>query len=236
MITLHWMVEQLQRHLSFEINFAQLSNMDRFLLMRPVVDDLISTKNKNHWLMKKINKLIADDPKNDPWNDSNKTRSRIFAADALRGWATGPIIDSFEGQMKAAGSLDRTPGAYTSQPGTTKRLGPTNEQIHPCVQYRIKSPASDYKPVALSGYSRQPKKDANKKVTGYEWVKGDIRIPEYQIKQDGVERYCVVSAAAKEYLGHLDKDCGVDSWEAKALDAPAQPAPQNTGFQPNNSF
>ena len=249
------MAEQLRRHLSFEINFVNLSVWDRFQLIRPEIDDLLNNK-KDHWLSKEVHARIATDPKNDPWNDGNKTRSLNFASEILKGWATGPIIDSYEGEMKKGGSLARSPGDYKDQnPGQIRafRLGATNEQIHPTVEYRMEQLGSKYKPKALEGFNRKPRKDSTGKVT-YEWVKGDIRIPEYKISPemsneqtgsfkddtlDQFERSCAVSPSAQAFLGQLDKEYGFDSWAARSLDAPVESSQENytqTGFQPNNSF
>ncbi|KAK3316645.1 hypothetical protein B0H66DRAFT_300337 [Apodospora peruviana] len=240
MITLTWMVEQLKEHLSFEINVTELAAVDRFLLLRPAVDELLTAKKKDHWLVKRINDLMAKDTKPDPWNDGNVTRARVFAAEALHSqWATGPIIDSFEGQMTKAGSKDRTPGEYKEV-----KLGRTNEQIHPTVQYRkdhlTGSPDGPYNPVPLRSFTRKKTEPASDGTVSYEWVKGGVRIPEYKIGgMNSAERACITgSKAARAWLGSLDKECGVDSWEARALDVDSEltQAPQNHGFQPNNGF
>ena len=240
MITLAWMVEQMKIHLAFTISVDPLMSQDRFILMRGAVDELIAQKKKDHWLIKKIDGLLAKEPKADPWNDGNKTRTKVLAADALRGWGTGPIIDSFQGEMKKAGSQYRTPGEYKEaklQSGKVVKLGKTNEYIHPTVQYRKAQLGSEYDPVPLKSFKRQLRKE-NGKVVGYEWVKNDVRIPEYQIGgMTSIERSCVVSQAARAFMGRIDKDLGIDSWEARTLDAPPQPAvPENQGFQPNTGF
>lgn len=248
MITLMWMIEQLKPHLSFEINATNLAITDRFLLMRPVVEGLIKTNKKDHWLIKKINALMAKDKTPDLWNDGGLTKTKILAADALMGWASGPIIDSFEGNMTKAGSQYRTPGEYKAskdQSGKPVKLGRTHEAIHPTVAYRMQHLGADgYDPVPLKGFKRQKKRTTQKQADGrveevisYEWVKGDVRVPEYKI--GGMlshERTCPVSDSARAWLGRLDKECGVDSWEARQLDAPPQPAPENHGFQPAGGF
>ena len=235
MITLAWMIEQMKPHLSFTMSVAPLMVQDRFLLMRPAVDDLIEKKRKDHWLIKKIDGLLAKEPKQDPWSDGNKTRIKVLAADALKSWATGPIIDSYEGDMKKAGSQDRKPGEYKEtklQSGKTVKLGKTNEQIHPSVQYRKVQLGPDYDPVPLRTFKRQLRKDDGQRVS-YEWVKGDVRIPEYKLGgMTSIERSCVVSQTARAFLGRLDKEFGVDSWEARDIDAPPQPVVhENRGFQ-----
>lgn len=231
------MVEQLTPHLSFEINITNLSQADRFLLMRPVVEDLIKSKNKTHWLMKKINADLAKDSKADPWNDGNKTRSRNLAASALKGWATAPIIDSFEGEMAKAGSHYRTPGEYTEtklQSGKTVKLGKTNEQIHPTVKYRMEQLGSEYNPIPLKSFVRQKKTGG-----GFEWVKGGVRIPEYKIGgYQSLERYCLADQSARDFLGRVDEVNGIQSFEASGLhETPAKPENHGfQGFQPSNGF
>jgi hypothetical protein len=53
-----------------------------------------------------------------------------------------------------------------------------------------------------------------------------------------IERACLVGDAAKKFMGGLDKEYGVDSWEVKALDGPleAPESRQNHGFQPNQGL
>jgi len=245
MITLMWMVEQLKPHLTFDINVAQLATEDRFLLMRPVVDELINKNTKNHWLIKKINENIANPATITPdlWHDDKVTLKRVLAADALTGWATGPIIDSFTEKYKATGSQHRTPGEYKSsklQDGTAVKLGKTNEFIHPSVQYRRERFNGDYEPVALKDFKRTKKTTTRKKddgsveeVVSYVWKKNGIEVPEYKIGgMSSVERACVASVSSRTWLGRLDKECGVDSWEARNLDAKPETASQNKGFVP----
>ncbi|KAK3369976.1 hypothetical protein B0H63DRAFT_305005 [Podospora didyma] len=246
MITFMWMVEQLKPHLTFGYSIAELATVDRFMYMRPIVEELLKPENrkKDHWLVKKIDSLLAKDS-NDPWDDGNKTRAKVLAADALRGWATGPIIDSYETKiMRPMGSKYRTPGEYKEtklQSGGTVKLGKTNEEIHPCVAYRMQQLGGDYKPVALKDFKRQ------KKVVGdtvsYEWVKNDVRIPEYKIAGNftTVERSCVVSPDANEFLGRLDKEYGFVTSQTMAIDAANQPprppgSSEQHGFDPNNGF
>ena len=71
-----------------------------------------------------------------------------------RGWGVGPIIDSFSGSQKLAGSAIRTPCQYAKAPNTLK----TNEFIHPVVGHAT-DPAlkTGYKPKALVDYERKAK-------------------------------------------------------------------------------
>lgn len=234
MITLAWMVEQLRPHLAFESSITGLWDQDRFLIMRPAVEMLLEGNGKNHWLVKKINSILASEPKADPWNDGNKTRKSVLAADALRGWAIGPIPDSLTKDFEKAGSEHRTPGEYKVN---EERLGVqrTHEYIHPCVKYRMDHLGEGgYKPVSLLNFKRQKRMEADGKI-GYDWVKNDVKIPEYKIEEDSYERSCVVSRSAMKFVGELDKGYKIDSFFAKELDAPPRPPPQNQGFQPNGS-
>ena len=265
MVTFSWMVEQLRHHLSFEPSLNTLLVWDRFQLIRPIINDVLKNDNA-HWLTKEVKARLAKEPKNDLWNDGNKTRSLNIAADVLKGWAIGPIVDSFEGEMKDAGTLTRTPGNYRDRsPGQSRafRLGATNEQIHPTVAYRMEKLGSKYMPEALAGFKRQMKKDNNGKIA-YEWVKENIRIPEYKIapelpdknlvsgvdektgpvkgddRLDQFERLLISGdSSAIAFIGHVDKEYGLDSWAARSLDPQLKAAPvehENVGFQPNNSF
>ncbi|KAK4644008.1 hypothetical protein QC761_300930 [Podospora bellae-mahoneyi] len=229
MITLMWMVEQLTPHLHFDNNAFEMLT-DRFMVIQPIIDDLITSKKQDHWLIKKINALKArDNAKNGI--DSGLTWARNLAAEALMGWATGPIVDTFEGGWikKATGSKYRTPGEYKES-----QKGRTNEEIHPTVRYRMDRLSAEgvgYDPVPLKDFTRQKtvvsqtQADGSiKEVVGYEWVKNNVRIPEYKIAgpfdKEGAnfERACVVTESASEWLGKLDKELGIDSWEARGLD------------------
>ncbi|KAI0390447.1 hypothetical protein F5Y17DRAFT_461757 [Xylariaceae sp. FL0594] len=247
MITLAWMVEQLRPHLAFEINVTNFWDQDRFLIMRPHVETLLSkSEHKNHWLVKKIDKLLALEPKADPWNDDNKTRRSVLAADALRGWAVGPLPDSMTPDFERAGSQYRSPGEYKVKDKVTGKDVPlgwerTHEYIHPCVQYRMehlgKVGKEGYTPIPLAAFDRQPRHDADG-TTGYDWVKKNVKIPEWKISESSYERYCIVSGSAKRFVGGLDKGYKIDSWLAKELDEPAQPpsgGPQNQGYKPGGS-
>lgn len=237
MITLAWIVEQLRPHLAFEINITGLWDQDRFLIMRPAVEQLLAKNVENHWLVKKINSLLASEPKTDPWNDGNKTRKSVLAADALRGWAIGPIPDSLTEDFKRAGSEYRSPGEYKVK---EELLGVkrTHEYIHPCVKYRMDHLGdSGYKPVSLRGFKRQKRMEADGKI-GYDWVKNDVKIPEYKIEESSYERSCVVSGSARNFVGELDKGYKIASFFANNLDAPTRLPPgesQQHGFQPNGS-
>ncbi|KAI1326916.1 hypothetical protein F5Y16DRAFT_421482 [Xylariaceae sp. FL0255] len=238
MITLSWMVEQLRPHLEFESGITYSWDQDRFMLMQPIVEDLLKDKKfTNHWLVKKIDNLLAEEPKQDPWNDNNKTRKSVIAADALRRWAVGPIPDSFTSDFERAGSENRSPGEYSSE-GKLLEWKRTMEYIHPCVKYRMDylgRNKNGYDPASLKGFDRKQGVDGEGNPI-FNWVKGSkVKIPEYKITKTSYERSCVVSKSAKKFLGELDKALKIDSWEAAELDAPAQEPPQNKGFQPNGS-
>jgi len=247
LITLHWMISMLSPHLSFLPSAPALANNDRFLQMRPAVDDLIRTGNTSHWLMKKIHANIANTASNTPdlWSDDGLTLKRVLAADALVGWATGPIIDSFTGTMTLGGSRYRTPGGYKEsklQSGKTVKLGKTNEFIHPTVQYRIDHLGrGGYNPTALWGFERKKDyvelKDGSGKVAGYVWEKKDgTKVPEWRIREDdAMERACVASRSSRVWMGKLDKELGVRSAEALALDVKPNVGFQNNGFKPPGS-
>lgn len=180
--------------------------------------------------------MLAKD-RTDLWNDGNKTRSKVLAADALQGWGTGPIVDSFEGNMKKAGSKYRTPGEYRDENPPEGATGKTEEEVHPTVWYRMQQLGNEYQPVPLKGFKREQNKSADG--VSYEWVKGSLRIPESKIGgMQSIERACLVGDAAKKFMGGLDKEYGVDSWEVKALDEPleAPESRQNHGFQPNHGL
>lgn len=252
MITLSWMAEQLRNHLSFEPNFRSLLVSDRFQLLKPALEDL-TQNHKDHWLSQKVHDLITREKnQTDPWNDGNKTKSLLAAGNILNAWATGPIVDSFEG-LEAVGSLTRTPGQYEGEiqgKFMLYRLGATNEQIHPTVKYRMDCPESNYEPEALKHFQRQIRK-VNGKVS-YEWVKGGIRIPEYKIQPetptantasgslanlDQFERSCMLDPSAQAYVGRLDKEYGFDSRATRALDEEKRPPtlqPPQAVIQPNH--
>jgi hypothetical protein len=202
--------------------------------MRPAVEQLLNGNVQNHWLVKKINSLLASEPKADPWNDGNKTRKSVLAADALRGWAIGPIPDSMTEDFEKAGTEHRTPGEYKVN-GELLGVHRTHEYIHPCVKYRmVHLGEGGYKPVSLRDFKRQKRVEADGKI-GYDWVKNNVKIPEYKIENFSYERSCVVSRSARNFVGELDKGYKIASWFAEELDAPTRPPPQQHGFQPNGS-
>lgn len=100
------------------------------------------------------------------------------------GWGTGTIIDSYTLMYGLNGSKPRTPGAYAvdDEPSTQ---GATNEQIHPTVGYRV-AMTKDlpeeklwYRPAGLTPDKYQRRKRAG---GGWEYVLGDVTLPEYKIK------------------------------------------------------
>jgi hypothetical protein len=236
MITLAWTVEQLRPHLAFESSITGFWDQDRFLIMRPAVEQLLAVNVTDHWLVKKINSLLASELKTDFWNDGNKTRKSMLAADALRGWAIGPIPDSLTEDFKRAGSEHRSPGEYKVK---EELLGVkrTHEYIHPCVKYRMEHLGDGgYEPVSLRGFKRQKRMEADGKI-GYDWVKNDIKIPEYKIEEFSYERSCVVSGSARKFVGELNKGYKIVSYFATELDAPTRlpGESQQHGFQQNSS-
>lgn len=154
---------------------------------------------------------------------------------AKSGWGKGDIIDSYEEAsmaIKMGGSRWRSPGE-TWQPeslGSTKeertsKLGVTNEEIHPCVFYRMQQ--LNKRPPALEKFKRQACKDPK---NGWEWVKkadgkdGEqgkmIVLPEYRIlpkdtaadAPPNIERQLAELNGAGDYLKMLDDmyNTGVD--------------------------
>ncbi|KAK1758786.1 hypothetical protein QBC47DRAFT_449552 [Echria macrotheca] len=229
MITLHWMMARLEPYLQFVPLAPKVATEDRFLQMRPVVDELIASDNKSHWLMRKIQANIDDKtiPTPDLWKgeeDSQVTLKRVLAIDALTGWATGPIIDSYTGKMTLAGDKHRTPGEYKEsqlQDGKVVSLGPTNEYVHPSVRYRLEHlKQENYNPVALWGFTPRKVTVTEKQSDGtlkeeqtYEWVKKDgTSIPEWKISaRNWIERSCVASRSSRTWLDALDKELQIFS-------------------------
>jgi len=177
--------------------------------------------------MKKIQTSIDDSKIHTPnmWDEDGVTLKRVVAMDALTGWATGPIIDSFHGMIALADSKYRTPGEYrksTLQDGKSVELGKTNEFIHPTVQYRKEHLREDaYRPLALDKFERKEERGKVKQqdgstkevVVGFKWVKKDktASIPEWKIAADSMERACVASPTSRAWLGTLDQKMGVQS-------------------------
>ena len=229
MITLHWMMARLEPYLQFVPLAPKIATEDRFLQMGPVVDELIESENTSHWLMRKIQANIADEKIYTPdlWKgeENNKaTLKRVLAIDALTGWATGPIIDSYTGKMALAGDKHRTPGEYKEsqlQDGKVVWLGPTNEYVHPSVRYRMEHLKQEsYNPTALWGFTRKKASVKAKQSDGtfkeeqmYEWVKKDgTSIPEWKIRATNwIERSCVASRSSRAWLDALDKDLQIFS-------------------------
>jgi len=227
MITLHWMMSVLSPHLSFTELASEQANTDRILQMRAAVDDIIFSDDTSHWLMKKIQASIDNSKIFTPnmWDEDGVTLKRVVAMDALTGWATGPIIDSFHGLMTLADSKNRTPGEYRKsklQDGRYVELGKTNEFIHPTVQYRKEHlPKDGYDPVALDKFERKEERGKVKQqdgsikevVVGFKWVKEDktASVPEWKIPANSMERACVASPSSRAWLGALDQKIGVRS-------------------------
>jgi len=212
--------------LSGDLGTVALSTVeDRFNLISPVLRRLDQgVKNYGtNWVMKRA--WMALDK-----TGVKKAQLKQVELNVVNGWATGPIVDSFTGEMRAAGSIPRTPGRYGE-----KKLGMTNEMIHPCVKYRMEKDTK-YKPLPLDGFSRALLNEnekgflwANKrglveeKKNGYAWKKGEVIIPEYIIKpEDSFTRHvamqdCLIENGASDFIGRIDRDIGANSSEADFL-------------------
>lgn len=194
---------------------ASDSVQDRWKLIQPVMEEVKRGEKDygNHWIMKRA------------WSALDKTglkkaQVKKIADDVVNGWATGPMVDSFTGAVVAAGSIIRTPGQYTSD-GKGMKLGPTNEMIHPSVEYR-RSKVSSYKPEALQGFKRSRQESGKK---GYAWSNGKVTIPEYLIKADDhFSRYVAMQDnngfenQASDFIGGIDKEVGAKTSESDTID------------------
>ncbi|KAJ4304661.1 hypothetical protein N0V90_000188 [Kalmusia sp. IMI 367209] len=85
------------------------------------------------------------------------------------GWGIAPILDSYEGVMKAAGSEARTPGHYFVDRDHAHKdehhHKQTNEYMHPVVEHARQQ--INYDPDALKGFKRKPWGPGK----GHHWVK-----------------------------------------------------------------
>lgn len=141
------------------------------------------------------------------------------------GWATGPIIDSYDEAsrvVKSGGMQWRSPGetivpksATSDEVVRTNKLGLTDEWIHPCVFYRkeqLKNSSAPYEPPALRGWTRY---ECENRMEGWEWRKDGVKDPlkEYRVMPHSddakaprnLERLIAEAGKAKEYLEELDK-------------------------------
>jgi hypothetical protein len=204
------MCEQVAPYLQFDGDLGTIARSAveaRFNLITPVLRTLEKGEKDygSNWVMKNAWKALD-------MTGVKKAQLKTLANNVVNGWATGPIVDSFTGSMAAAGSITRTPGQYREE-----GFGTTKEMIHPCVKYRMLKDKT-YKPLPLEGFSRSLMKD------GYVWTKGKVTIPEYTIKpEEYFTRHvamqdCSVEDGASDFIGQIDRDLGVKSFEAETLD------------------
>lgn len=222
LISFAWMCERVAPYLSLSDD-GTLSTLasdgvgDRWKLIQPVLEEVKRGDKDygNHWIMKRAWTALDK-------SGLKKAQVKSVADGVVNGWATGPIVDSFTGTMVAAGSIIRTPGQYTKD-DKGRKLGPTNEMIHPSVEYR-KSKVSSYRPEALLGFGfkRSRQESGNK---GWAWSNGTITIPEYLIKpEDHFSRFVAMQDnnglenQASDFIGGIDKDVGAKTSEADTLD------------------
>lgn len=195
------MAEQLKCHVTFEKGLAENSRKDRLKLTAPVVKELFMARESDHWLFRQIIYLIKRSGKD--YHNIWKTWRRFseYSKCVLGDWTTGPIIDSYRGLMKLSGSVIRTPGAYKRcrfRHKTFEELGQTKEQIHPSVTYRMEMLLDPPKSYVLRGFKRN---EIRGKEIRFEWVKGDIKIPEHKIptEKENYER-AYMGGHAREWL------------------------------------
>lgn len=211
LISFAWMCEQVAPHLELSKDIHWEAVEDRSKLIRPLLDEIEKGEKDygNHALFKNAWKVLDK-------TGVVKAQTKKIEDGVVNGWATGPIVDSFQGGMALAGSIVRTPGDYE------RKLGPTYEYIHPSVTYRMRKVAN-YKPEALKGFTRSEKPDEKNR---YVWTKGDIKIPEYLIKAGDSFTRCVAQqdsyrtdGNAADFIGGIDRQVGAKTSEAESLDA-----------------
>ncbi|GKU14691.1 unnamed protein product [Fusarium langsethiae] len=178
LISYGWMCEQVAPFLEFAEggslgDLGKSAVQDRYNLLKPLLTNIQNGDEKDYGGGLLTSRIAASLDR----TGIKKAEVRKVPEETIRGWATGPIIDSFTGAMIASGSIDRTPGNY-SKDDKGRELGETYEMIHPCVKYRMNKVAS-YKPRALRGFERTT--DGKK---GYVWKKGNVQIPEFGIKTE----------------------------------------------------
>ncbi|KXJ88199.1 hypothetical protein Micbo1qcDRAFT_190014 [Microdochium bolleyi] len=255
-ITLAWMIEQASPYLQFNPNLPQTIVEDRMTLITPILKDLAHTRaeaatHESHWAITRAFEYLASSTHAHSAADKAKieTQTATLAAAAYRasnGWATGPIVDSFTGVMKIAGSVTRTPGRYNRKDDAGNDVGVTNEQIHPSVKYRFDQ-RGEWSP-ALEGFTRReatvevPSADGQsvEAQKRYVWSNADgVTVPEYVIrsgdvftryvaslddtldkKQEGASGAAAVAApgegAASRYLDGIDQYLGLKTGESAA--------------------
>ncbi|KAK6346614.1 hypothetical protein TWF696_006734 [Orbilia brochopaga] len=220
LITFAWMCEQVAPYIQLSTDLNTLAHFaveDRFNLIKPVLDRIREGEKDYgfHWAGSWAWKALDV-------TGLKKAEVRKLPLNAVNGWATGPIIDSFEGKMKLAGGIDRLPGRYTDDytGKKLKTLGPTYEYLHPCIQYR-KEKDTDYKPKGLVGFTR----GLNKARDGFEWVSEDglTVIPEFVIKpSDRFTRHVAmqggIEGEASDFIANIDRKLGFKTDEADWMD------------------
>ncbi|KAJ6256141.1 hypothetical protein Dda_8976 [Drechslerella dactyloides] len=250
LITFAWMCEQVSPYLRLEDDLGSVARSaveDRFNLIQPVLARIREGEKDFgfHWAGSWAWKALD-------MTGLKKAQVRKLPDNAVNGWATGPIVDSFEGKMALAGETIRLPGRYKDDytGKKLKSIGPTYEFMHPCVHYR-KEKDKTYQPKGLADLIRKPKKSSD----GFEWVSKDgaTVIPEFVIKPtDHFTRFVAMQGgsedAAMDFIGTIDKTLGFQTMEAdildrresskKAREAGSQAGPFNqSGFTPvNNGF
>jgi hypothetical protein len=200
LISYGWMCEQVAPFLEFAEggslgDLGKSAVQDRYNLLKPLLTNIQNGDEKDYGGGLLTSRIAASLDR----TGIKKAEVRKVSEETIRGWATGPIIDSFTGAMIASGSIDRTPGNY-SKDDKGRELGETYEMIHPCVKYRMNK-VSSYKPRALRGFERTA--DGKK---GYVWKKGNVQIPEFVIKtEDAFTRYVAEQDRyATEFIKSID--------------------------------
>lgn len=176
LITFAWMTEQVRPFLRFEERLRKRSVRDRMALIIPVKAEIAAGGNKDFGSWGKSFWKALDS------TGLKKATSKQIADTTVCGWATGPIIDSYTGSVKATGSKTRTPGQYRKIPKSDKLLGETFESIHPSVAYRMKA-VKGYNPPALEGFKRVWDSTAEPKQWVWKHPNG-TEVPEFKIPED----------------------------------------------------
>ncbi|EON66193.1 hypothetical protein W97_05586 [Coniosporium apollinis CBS 100218] len=215
-ITFAWMVEQVRPHLAFdEDSFVAAIKEQQHTLEALHGED-------RPWPKSWTGKLYA--ATGTVWSKiaGSGEQARVIAEP---GWATGPIIDSYDEAsrvVKSGGMQWRSPGetivpksATSDEVVRTNKLGLTDEWIHPCVFYRkeqLKNSSAPYEPPALRGWTRY---ECENRIEGWEWRKDGVKdlLKEYRVMPHSddaraprnLERLVAEAGKATEYLEELDK-------------------------------
>ncbi|ETS85953.1 hypothetical protein PFICI_03978 [Pestalotiopsis fici W106-1] len=199
LITFAWMCEQIAPYVQLDSNLLKLATnsvRDRYELIHAPLQ--LTPQTREEGLLKKASDLL---------NRAGAGQKPV-SPEVQYGWADGPIVDSFAGTMKLAGSKPRTPGRYSHSGPDGAKLGKTNEMIHPSVQYRMQR-RPEYRPEPLKGFTRQQTDH------GFQWKQGEIVVPEYRIKSSDVfSRYIVDQdslkgeSQASKFVREIDQAIG----------------------------